>query len=95
VDLDDPVVLRREHLRPSRVATRDRLITQPQALALYDRHPNAAGLLWWSIHEGVWINVTLFDRAGGHLHVRSVRALTLSHPAVIEAADFFGLRALA
>ena len=59
----EPVVLRRERLRPSRVATRDRLITQPQALALQDRHRTAAGLRWWSVYEGVWINVTLFDRA--------------------------------
>ncbi len=95
VDLDDPGVLRREHLRPSRVVTRDRLMTQPQALALYDRHPNAAGLLWWSTYEGMWINVTLFDRAGAHVRVRSVRPLTLGDSLTIEAADFFGLRALA
>ena len=46
VDLDDPVVLRRERLRPSGVATRDRRITQPQALRLYERHrrrPACAG----------------------------------------------------
>jgi hypothetical protein len=94
IDLDDPVVLRRERLRPSRVATRDRLITQPQALALHDRHRKVAGLRWWSIHEGVWINVTLFDRAASRLRVKSVRALTIEHPTVVEAADFFGLRAL-
>ena len=44
VDLDDPVVLRRERLRPSQVATRDRRITQPQALALHDRHRRGGGL---------------------------------------------------
>ena len=38
------------------------------------------------------MNVTLFDRAATKLRVHSVRALTLDDPAVIEAADFFGLR---
>jgi hypothetical protein len=93
VDLDDPVVLRRERLRPSRVATRDRRITQPQARALHDRPPRAAGLRWWSTYEAAWINVTLFDRAASQVRVRSVRALSLDDPTVLDAADFFGLRA--
>jgi hypothetical protein len=95
VDLDDPVVLRRERLRPSLVATRDRHITQPQALAFHDRHPSAAGVRWWSTYESTWINVTVFDRAASRLHRRAVRALTLDDPVVVDAADFFGLRALA
>jgi hypothetical protein len=93
VDLDDPVVLRRERLRPSRVATRDRRVTQPQALALHDRNCKTAGLRWWSTYEAAWINVTLFDRAASQLRVVSVRALTLEDPVVVEAADLFGLRA--
>ena len=94
VDLDDPTVLRRERLRPSGVATRDRRVTQPQALALHDRRPQAAGLRWWSTYEAAWINVTLFDRAASQVQVRSVRALSLADPTVMEASDFFGLRAL-
>jgi hypothetical protein len=94
VDLDDPVVLRRERLRPSRIATRDRHITQPQAVALHERHRDAAGLRWWSTYEAMWINVTMFERAASQLRVRSLRALSLEHPTVVEAADFFGLRAL-
>ena len=94
VDLDDPIVLRRERLRPSLVATRDRRITQAQALALFDRHPAAAGLRWWSTYEAVWINVTLFDRAASRVRVSSVRTLTITDPLVGDAADFFGLRAL-
>jgi len=35
IDLDDPATLSAERLRPSRVATRARSVTQPQALALY------------------------------------------------------------
>lgn len=93
VDLDDPVVLRRERLRPSHIATRDRLITQPQALALHDRYRRAAGLRWWSTYEAGWINVTLFERAASQLRVRSLRPLTIDDPTVVEAADVFGLRA--
>jgi hypothetical protein len=92
IDLDDPAVLRRERLRPSNVATRAREITQTQARRLHDRHRRAAGLLWWSTFESSWINVTLFNRAASRLAVRSVRAMTIDDPAVIEAADFFGLR---
>jgi hypothetical protein len=92
VDLDDPIVLRRERLRPSRVATRDRHITQPLAHALHNRHPRAAGVRWWSTYEATWINVTLFERAAAQLRVRAVRALTVEDPLVMEAAEFFGLR---
>jgi hypothetical protein len=90
VDLDDPVVLGRRRLRPSRVATRDRSLTQPQALAVY-RDTDAAGVQWWSIHESLWANYTLFDRAAPRLSVEEVRALALDDPALVEAADFLGL----
>jgi hypothetical protein len=92
VDLDDPAILRRERLRPSLVATRQRSITQPQALDLYRRHPDAAGLRWWSRWEALWANVTVFDRAATSLRLRSVHELTLEEPALLEAAELFGLR---
>jgi hypothetical protein len=92
LDLDDPVVLRRERLRPSVVATRRRAVTQPQARVLHGSHPDAAGLRWWSAYESLWANVTLFDRAGPALQLRNVRALTVEDPAVVDAADFFAMR---
>lgn len=92
VDLDDPAVLKREKLRPSRVATRDRTVTQPQALALHANHPDAAGLRWWSTYESLWAHVTLFDRARGGLRLREVRALTIDDQAVVEAAERFAMR---
>jgi hypothetical protein len=92
LDLDDPAVLRRERLRPSRVATRDRSVTQPQALTLYRRHPDLAGLRWWSTWEALWTNVTLFERATPALNLESVDELTLDHATVLEAAELFGLR---
>jgi hypothetical protein len=90
VDLDDPVVLRHRRLRPSVVATRDRAITQPQALAVY-RETEAAGLRWWSIIESLWANYTVFDRSVRRLRLQDVRALSLDDAAVVEAADYLGL----
>jgi hypothetical protein len=92
LDLDDPLVLRREQLRPSEVATRRRERTQPQALKLFQSHPKAMALRWWSTWEALWANFTVFDRAAPLLRLREVRELTLDDPAVIEAADLFGLR---
>jgi hypothetical protein len=94
VDLDQPAVLQRERLRPSLVATRHRDVTQPQARALHERHPRAAGLRWWSTYEAAWANVTVFDRARRQLALRGVDALSLAHPTTIEAADFFAMRTL-
>ena len=92
VDLDDPDVLVQEQLRPSRVATRERSVTQPQALAVFRRHRRTAGLRWWSVWEAQWANTTLFDRAVPVLRQVQVDVLTFDHPAVQEAAEWFGLR---
>ncbi len=92
IDLDDPAVLRRERLRPSLVATRERQRTQTQARRLHAKHARAVGLRWWSAYESLWMHVTLFDRAVGQLRVRQVRALTVHDPAVIDAAHRFGMR---
>lgn len=92
LDLDDPAVLRREQLRPSRVATRARDVTQPQARALYESHAEAAGLRWWSTFESQWLNVTLFDRAAAALGLVSVRTLGVEDEEVAAAAEVLGLR---
>jgi hypothetical protein len=92
VDLDEPAVLRRERLRPSRVATRERGITQPQALALHEKHGEALGLRWWSTFESQWLNVTLFDRAASALRLVSANALDVAADEIAEAADVLGLR---
>jgi hypothetical protein len=92
LDLDDPVTLRRERLRPSSVATRRREVTQPQVLSLYHHHRHAVGVRWWSTWESLWANVTVFDRAAAKLRLIGVRELTLDDEAVVEAAEFFGLR---
>ena len=91
IDLDEPRVLQRERLRPSRVATQDRDASQAYAERLFDDHPDAAGVRWWSTIEASWINVTLFDRAVRRMRPGAAEPLTLEHPAVTEAAEFLGL----
>lgn len=91
VDLDDPAVLVEETLRPSRVATNDRSVTQVQAEDLFSRHQHAAGLRWWSTFESLWANLTLFDRAEAGLSVDDVQPLEVGDDVVRDAADFLGL----
>jgi hypothetical protein len=91
VDLDEPLVLADEALRPSLVATRDRARSQADAALLHARHPDAAGLRWWSALDPRWANVTLFDRAAAGLAVDDVQALALADDVVGEAAAFLGL----
>ena len=55
------------------------------------RHPDVAGLRWWSTLESSWIQVTLFDRALGSLAVERVQALAVDDPAVTAAAEHLGL----
>ncbi len=91
VDLDDPRVLVGERLRPSQVATRSRSVTQAQAVRLFDKHPRALGLRWWSTLEASLVNVTLYDRAAPRLSSEGVHPLTLTDAPVREAAELLGL----
>ena len=91
VDLDEPGVLEREGLRPSRVATHERAITQAGAAGVFGRNPAAIGLRWWSTLEALWANVTLFDRAETLLAVEDVQPLELGDDVVVQAAEFLGL----
>ena len=89
VDLDDPRLLAARRLRPSRIATRQRIVTQPQALAFYRR--GASGLRWWSTFESLWTNVTLFDRVGPRLRVADVAQLSTEGATLREAAELLGI----
>ncbi|MBO0893096.1 MAG: RES domain-containing protein [Acidimicrobiales bacterium] len=91
IDLDDPVVLAAEALRPSIVATGRRWVTQAYALQQFERHPEAAGLRWWSTLEASWIHVTLFDRALRSLAVQQVRPLAIDDDVVTAASAHLGL----
>jgi len=91
LDLDDPAVLVGEGMRPSKVATNDRSVTQAGAAEIFAGHPTAAGIRWWSTIEALWSNLTLFDRAEELLAVEDVQPLELGDEVVVEAADYLGL----
>ncbi len=91
IDLDEPRVLTRTRLRPSQVATYARAVTQAYAARLYDEHPTAVGLRWWSTIEASLVNLTLYDRAADSLRLVDVQQLTLEHSATRAAVDLLGL----
>lgn len=91
IDLDEPKLLGSAGLRPSRVATRHRPITQGIAADLYSADDDAVGLRWWSTIESTWINRTLFDRAAGVLTLVDVAELRIDDPVVRDAAVLLGL----
>lgn len=91
VDLDDPAVLTAERLRPSRVATRERSVTQRIAIELFERHPKAAAFAWWSTLEASWRNVTVLDRSRASLTLERADELTPDHALVRDAAAFLAL----
>jgi hypothetical protein len=91
IDLDDPVALSAEGLRPSQVATRHRSITQGQAAEIHALHPEVIAIRWWSTLEASWINWTLFERDVDKLKLGGLAELAVDDPAVLEAADLLGL----
>jgi hypothetical protein len=91
VDLDDPVALKAEGLRPSQVATRQRSVTQLQAAEIHTSHPDALAIRWWSILEASWINWTLFDRSAWKLELVESTKLRIDDSVVLEAAELLGL----
>jgi RES domain len=91
IDLDDPRVLASVQLRPSHVATKARVTTQAYAARLFEDHPTAVGLRWWSTLEASFANLTLYDRALPDLSLIDLEPLTLDHSSTREAADLLGL----
>ena len=91
VDLDDPVILNAEGLRPSQIATRWRSVTQIQAAEIHAAHADAIAIRWWSTLEASWINWTVFDRAASELERGETVRLEIEDSVVLEAADFLGL----
>lgn len=92
LDLDDPAILTDHGWRPSRVASRDRSVTQPMAVRAYT--DGALGLSWWSTLDAAWTNVTLFAErtiSTDDLTVVATERLTIRHPAVQAAAAHLGI----
>ena len=91
VDLDDPRELARRRLRPSRVATGHREVTQPMALAIHAE--GVPGFAWWSALEASWRNVTLFAELAVPLldPAGDPQPLTVGSPEVRAAAEVLGI----
>lgn len=92
VDLDDPRVLLEFNLRPSRVATGERSVTQAYAARLFGLSGRPSALRWWSTLESQMANLTVFDRAQRHMQVVEMSPLTTDHAIVRDAAELLGLR---
>jgi hypothetical protein len=92
LDLDDAHNLVERRLRPTQVVIRDTAFTQPLAARIY-REQDAGkrrwgGIRWWSFWAPQWPVMALWvPPGGGHpLQLDSVERLTVSHPAVQDAA---------
>lgn len=83
LDLDDARALLHRDIRPSRVVTRDRAITQRWALGIYDEG-TWQGVRWWSYVDPDRGSFGLWDRRT--LRVLDVTPLERTHPAVGDAA---------
>ncbi len=82
-DLDDAARLLELGLKPSRVVTRDRQVTQAWARVIFDLR-RYAGVRWWSYYDADWGSFGLWDAST--LVVADVQPLTVDHPAFVDAA---------
>lgn len=83
-NLDDAHTLVRENLRPSRVVTRDRKVTQAWSLRIFERN-DADGVAWWSYYNPDWLSVGVWN-VGNLASVGATDNLTIFDPRVRDAA---------
>lgn len=83
-DLDDPERLAALGLRPSRVVTHDRRVTQRWAREIHDTG-EYDGVSWWSRRDARWTAAGLWHYAGAT--VEDLRIMVdVDEPPVVEAA---------
>lgn len=83
LDLDEPRSLASRRIRPSRVVTRDRAVTQTWALSIFEES-KWDGVRWWSFHYPEWGSYGIWDHAG--LSVSDIRPLSTRMEIVEDAA---------
>lgn len=88
LDLDQAYALHERGLRPTNVVERNRSATQSWALRVFEEadtngDPLWSGIRWWSFHRPHW---SVFGFWGLQPKCLAVEELTISHPAVIDAA---------
>jgi hypothetical protein len=89
LNLDDPAALLDRGLRPTQIVARNLAVTQAWAHRIWserDPHDPTArrwqGVQWWSFHRPSWTVLASWERP----EVAGVQELTLTHPAVRDAA---------
>lgn len=99
LDLDDANALRDRALRPTQVVSRNRPVTQRWALSIFEETTSDGsrkwdGVRWWSYHRPHWTVIALWTPLGEQpIHSCSrVERLTLTHPAVVDAARSLGMQ---
>lgn len=83
-DMDNASNLLKLQIKPSRVVTRDRAITQAWALRVFEVKKNS-GVSWWSFHSSDWVTLGIWEL--DNLKVKKIELLSLEHPAVQPAAE--------
>ncbi|MDR6688444.1 hypothetical protein J2Y41_004034 [Arthrobacter sp. 1088] len=89
LDLDQAFALHERGMKPTSVIERNRPATQSWALRIFNETNHAgdrlwSGVQWWSFHRPHWRILGLWDINPIPI---SVEALSVNHPAVIDAAD--------
>lgn len=87
-DLDDPGELLAHSLRPSAVVTRDYVVSQAWALALFNKK-RWAGVRWWSYHDARWASFGLWDC---RCNAAVVEPITIDDPDLQLAAEVLKIR---
>lgn len=88
VDLDEPRELFSRSLRPSRIASRDRSVTQAWALEIFSGSRGVDGIRWWSIRDSEWGVIGLWNVES--LVFMPPTILTPEHPIVEQARVALG-----
>lgn len=87
INLDDPRTLVERELRPSRVVTRDRDVTQAWALQIH-QEGEWSGIRWWSFHNPDWGSFGIWDLES--MKLVEVIPLDDERPLVEEVANQMG-----
>lgn len=82
-NMDDASNLQKLKIRPSRVLTRDRAVTQEWALRIF-KSGQSAGVSWWSFYNPDWSCVGLWDLT--KLKASHIDTITLNDSWVGEAS---------
>lgn len=85
--LNDPAKLSVIGQKPSRIVTKNRLLTRAWALDIFEGR-TVDGVSWWSYHDPDWVSLGVWNASA--LTVVETRPLTTSTPGFTEARAILG-----